>query len=698
MRVLLLNFGFLAGWMIAAQVSAYGQKSAFGQKTEFGHHPSSGLKPPVDYFISPLEGTLQLSGTFAELRGNHFHSGIDIRTNSKEGYPVYACADGYVVRIKVAPGGFGKAIYINHPNGFTTVYAHLQGFNPAITEWLTQQQYKLEQFDVDLFPPRNLLGVKKGEIIAYSGNSGASEGPHLHFEVRETHSEYPIDPLLCKLPVKDFIRPTINGLRIYPEDVTPVNFTENATSNSIGTSTGNFTGNSTGYSAGYSISNSTDNSTDNSTGNSTGNSIGNSIGNYTNNQGKAPVHFNSTINGKAEPITLALAGWGPVYRLKISDTIEVAGNYSLAVSADDLLNESGNRNGINGYVVYLDSVEVFNWQAKRFSFDETRYINSFIDYPFYYSTNRRFMRTHTDPNNKLSMYVYNPYKGIFSSLPAQLQSVKIVITDSNGNESILRFMVKGTGPVDPVLSRDNLTTKPTPGKAKTDYGADKAFSGAAKPYNGTSKPINGTLFTINTLNHFSTPKIRISLPGKCLYDSIRFVYSETPRLVGMLCETHHIHQPDTPLQDYFDLTLRTDTMASVSTDKLVLVRLNYRDHPVYAGGHYENGLMKARVREFGKYTVMADTTAPVIKPVNVKEGMKVSALRELRFRISDNFSGINTYRGTLNGAWILMDYDAKNRLLTYKRDARLLPGENILLITTTDGRNNATAYRITLYL
>lgn len=669
MRVLLLNFWFLAGWMIAAQVPTYGQKSAFGQKTEFGHNPSSGLKPPVDYFISPLEVTLQLSGTFAELRGNHFHSGIDIRTNSKEGYPVYACADGYVVRIKVAPGGFGKAIYINHPNGFTTVYAHLQGFNPVITEWLTQQQYKLEQFDVDLFPPRNLLQVKKGEIIAYSGNSGASEGPHLHFEVRETHSEFPIDPLLCKLPVKDFIRPTINGLRIYPEDVTPENPTENSTSNS--------TSNSTGYSTGKSTGSPMGNSTVKSIENSVGLSKGYSKDNSTDNQGKAPVHFNSTINGKAEPITLALAGWGPVYRLKISDTIEVAGNYSLAISADDLLNESGNRNGINGYVVYLDSVEVFNWQAKRFSFDETRYINSFIDYPFYYSTNRRFMRTHTDPNNKLSMYEYNPYKGIFSSLPAQLQSVKIVITDSNGNESILRFMIKGTGPVDPVASPNHITTKPA---------------------NGTAKPTNGTHFTINVLNHFSTPKIRISLPGKCLYDSIRFVYSETPHLVGMLCETHHIHQPDTPLQDYFDLTMVTDTVVSVSTDKLALVRLNYRDHPVYAGGHYENGRMKARVREFGKYTVMADTTAPVIKPVNVKEGMNVSALQELRFRISDNFSGINTYRGTLNGAWILMDYDLKNRLLTYKRDARLLPGENILLITATDGRNNATTYRVTLYL
>lgn len=625
MRPGLLNILFLAGWLLSVQLPVSGQQPATAENPVAEHKPSAGMKPPVGYFTSPLGGTLQLSGTFAELRGNHFHSGIDIRTNSKEGYPVYAAADGYVVRIKVAPGGFGKAIYINHPNGFTTVYAHLQGFNPAVTEWLTQQQYKLEQFDVDLFPPRDLLPVKQGEVIATSGNSGASEGPHLHFEVRETRSEFPIDPLLCKLPVKDFIRPSINGLRLYPEGVS----------------------------------------------------------------GEASA-----------PLTLALAGWGPVYRLKISDTLEVAGSYSLAVSADDLLNESGNRNGINGYAVYLDSVEVFNWQAQRFSFDETRYINSFIDYPFYYATNRRFMRTHTDPNNRLSMYVYNPYKGIFSCRPGQLQSVKIVITDSNGNESILRFMIKGT---DPAKSSGRLAAAPEAAKAKTDPGAAKAVTGPAKPVdgtgsaNGTAEPDNGTLFTIRKLNQYSTPNIRVSLPGKCLYDSIRFEYRETPRLNGMLCATHHLHRPDTPLHDYFDLSIRTDTMASVSTGKLALVRLNYRDQPVYAGGHYEKGWMKAKIREFGKYTVMADTTAPVIKPLNVKESMNVSALRELRFRISDNFSGISTYRGTLNGAWILMDYDPKNRLLTYKRDALLLPGENVLTITAADGRGNSTLFSITLY-
>jgi len=128
---------------------------------------------PKDYFSSPVEFPVSLSGTFAELRANHFHSGIDIRTQGEEGKNVHAVADGYVSRIRISPYGFGNALYIMHPNGFTTVYAHLKELNPIIGAWVKTQQYKQEQFDVDLFPPKNLLSVKKGEIVAYSGNSGS---------------------------------------------------------------------------------------------------------------------------------------------------------------------------------------------------------------------------------------------------------------------------------------------------------------------------------------------------------------------------------------------------------------------------------------------------------------------------------------------------------------------------------------------
>src|SRR6056300_549391 len=140
---------------------------------------------PQDYFSSPLEIPLILSGTFAELRSNHFHSGLDIKTQQRRGLKVKASANGFVSRIKVSHYGYGKALYITHPNGYTTVYAHLQKFSPDIEAYVKKQQYKKETFELELFPKAEDLKITSKEIIAYTGNTGGSGGPHLHFEIRD---------------------------------------------------------------------------------------------------------------------------------------------------------------------------------------------------------------------------------------------------------------------------------------------------------------------------------------------------------------------------------------------------------------------------------------------------------------------------------------------------------------------------------
>ena len=142
-------------------------------------------KYPLTYFRQPLDITPPaLAGSFGEIRGNHFHSGIDFRTNQREGYPVYAVADGYISRLRVQNSGFGQALYINHPNGFTSVYGHLQRFAPKIANIVKNLEYEKKSFEIDEFPNETLIPVHKGEIIAWSGNRGSSGGPHLHFEVR----------------------------------------------------------------------------------------------------------------------------------------------------------------------------------------------------------------------------------------------------------------------------------------------------------------------------------------------------------------------------------------------------------------------------------------------------------------------------------------------------------------------------------
>lgn len=170
---------------------------------------------PQGYFRNPLDIPISLSGNFGELRAGHYHMGLDIKTNQRQNLPVHAAADGYIAKIKIEPAGFGRAIYINHPNGFTTVYAHLNNFSPDLEAYLKKRQYELESWKVFLDLPPGLFNVKKGNLIAYSGNTGGSQGPHLHFEIRHTEEDININPLLFGLPLKDDTRPKILRLALY---------------------------------------------------------------------------------------------------------------------------------------------------------------------------------------------------------------------------------------------------------------------------------------------------------------------------------------------------------------------------------------------------------------------------------------------------------------------------------------------------
>ena len=181
---------------------------------------------PKDYFRSPLDIPMQLSGNFGELRPNHFHAGFDLKTLQKEGLNVYAVADGYVSRIKISTFGNGKAIYITHSNGYTSVYGHLQRAVGPIEDFIKKTHYKERSFEIEMYLKPGQLVVKKGEIIALSGNSGASEGPHLHFEFRDNRTENIINPMLFGFDkmLKDTKKPLLSSIYVYPlNEATTVN-------------------------------------------------------------------------------------------------------------------------------------------------------------------------------------------------------------------------------------------------------------------------------------------------------------------------------------------------------------------------------------------------------------------------------------------------------------------------------------------
>ena len=164
---------------------------------------------------NPINIPIKISGTFGELRNTHFHSGVDIKTEGKQGVKIFSIKDGYVKRIKISKDGFGKAIYLNHHDGTTSVYGHLKKFSSEIEKFVKEIQYKKKSYEIEIYPKNNLFVYKSGELIGYSGNTGSTSGPHLHFEVRDTKTNYPMNPLKILENVNDTIIPKINNLYLY---------------------------------------------------------------------------------------------------------------------------------------------------------------------------------------------------------------------------------------------------------------------------------------------------------------------------------------------------------------------------------------------------------------------------------------------------------------------------------------------------
>ncbi len=536
-----------------------------------------------DYFSNPLDIPLVLSGNFGELRSNHFHSGLDIKTQKREGLPIYAPANGYVKRIKISQWGYGKALYIQHPNGYTTVYAHLKKYAGAIQDYVKQKQYEKETYTLELFPDASLLPVKKGDLIGFSGNSGSSGGPHLHFEIRDNASR-PMNPMLFGINIPDTKKPIIGAVFAYP----------------IGED---------------------------------------SQVNQSQNRVKLRLILQKDGSYKAENII-------------------AHGKIGFGLTASDQQNGASNKNGIYKVTTTYNGKKNFEITFNKFSFAETRYLNRYIDYGYFKTNRSRIQKLFREPNNPLSIITFEDTNGFIEVEDGYTANYTLTVTDFKGNKTIVTIPV--TGKNLKVLYPKNIQETPDFVYANQAYSITKG-------------------------------KFSVYIPANSLYE-------DTYLDIQAQGDTLQFHKDIIPLHKNVILTIDASNYHPSDRDKLFIGKLNYKGKPYYNSSYLKGTKISAKVRQFGDYALVIDTVSPTVKSLNFEHDKWISKNKTLRIQIKDEGSGISTYRATVNGKFILMEYNHKKDVLIYDFEDNIITDtKNKLKLIVVDNVGNSTTFESTFY-
>ena len=527
----------------------------------------------------PMDIPVLLSGNFGELRSNHFHSGIDFKTQGVEGKPIHSVQDGYVSRISVSPWGYGNGLYITHPDGTTTVYGHLQKFSQKITAYLKEKQYEQESFNVNLSLTPDELPVKEGELVALSGNTGSSGGPHLHFEVRDTETEEPMDPIeYYKDLIKDTQAPKIQGIMVYSMP------------------------------------------------------------------GKGVVN-GSRRKLELKPVT-AKNG-----KQTLTGKIEAWGEIGLAVKGYDYMDNTSNIYGIKDITLTADSQVIFHSNLDRFAFDESRYLNSFTDFEEWKEHRSFYIKSFVDPGNRLR-FIESLNRGILTIDEPRTYHLTYQLADAFGNTTRLSIQIEGKEQPIPEVDTENTE-----------------------------------LFHWWSDNRFGAKGIRLTIPKGNLYDDLYFRYSvkEDSTALGA---THILHNKPVAFHKSAKLSLRLQTDTLENKQQYGIVRLQ-NGRRSWTGGVYRNGWVDADIKETGSYTLGQDLVPPTITPLNPVTWVSKQAIA---LRLSDNLSGVQTYRGEIDGQYVLFEMNSKS-VITYHFDKeRLARGKHTLKLVVTDACGNQSSY------
>ena len=540
-------------------------------------------------YPNPVKIPVYLSATFAEIRSNAFHAGVDIRTQGVEGKEVFAVADGYVSRIGVSPFGYGKVLYITHNDGFTSVYAHLSKFNKNIGEYVKAKQYEDKSFTQNIILDENEFPIKRGDFLGFTGNSGGSGGPHLHYEIRYTETQEPVNPLFFGLKIKDTMKPNIKGFAIYPLE-------------------------------------------------------------------------NSMVNDQDEALYFNVVNENNAYSLK-NPIFTANGNIAFGINVFDQADGSPNKNGPYSIELFADNTLIYSLFSYKYSYSETRYVNSLIDYSYYIKNKERFIRTEIDEFNKLS--VYNEKNGIVSVNEGDTLNMKYVVKDYNNNVSTLCFTLIG---------------------------------GKKSKLNKHKDVISHSCYNISgdKSSEIKVGGFEVKIPKYAFYRDVAIEATQIDTIENIFSDyAYQLGNDEIPLHK--KIKLRMKISDEFVDDTLLYIASVDRDGKFsFLGNKSVDNHIEAQTNVLGIYLIAKDAVKPTIKPLNFKGKGSITDNWSLRLEIEDKESGINKYDMYVNGKWVLADYDAKNNLLMYQIDDHIKKGHNTLEVIVTDMLGNKCVYSTTL--
>ena len=535
-------------------------------------------------YPNPVKIPISLSATFAELRPNAFHAGVDIRTQGVEGKEVFAVADGYVSRIGVSPLGYGKVIYITHNDGFTSVYAHLSKFNKELTDYVRMKQYEDKSFAQNIILERHQFPIKRGDYLGLTGNSGSSGGPHLHYEIRYTKTQEPVNPLYFGLKIKDTRKPNIRGLAVYPLEYSYVNNSDSVLYFKVHNENNNY---------------------------------------YIDN-----------------PI------------------IKVNGDVAFGINIFDQADGANNKNGAYSVELFANNELIFSIVSDKYSYDETRYINSLIDYAYYISNKERYIRTEIDAYNKLRLY--EKRNGVVSINQGDTVRMMFVVKDYNKNESNLNFTLIGSQSPDIV----------------SDAELPRSYY---RIYDGESANIY--------MDGFES-----DIPKYAFYRNVSIKASQIDTIHNISSYyAYRLGNEQIPLHK--KITIRLKPRQECQNDSLIYIALVEQDGKLtFLDNKKIDDMLEAKTNLLGTYIIARDTVKPSVKPINFKHKGSLSENWSLRVEIDDLDTGVNKYAMYINEEWVLAEYDAKNKLLIYQIDHHLKQGHNNIKVLVSDMVGNEAIY------